>query len=129
MGVGVIAVLCLCCTIFISAAHATEGTAVYYKPPYTPSACYGMQDKGAMVAGVSDALWRNGAACGTRYRVSCIAGANPDPDPCKWGQTVEVTVVDYCRPTCFGILNLSQDAFSAIANTRAGKVEVRFDQV
>ena len=92
----------------------------------TASACYGNQDNGKMVAGVSDALWKNGRACGSRYRVPCIGGANKTPNPCKLGNTVVVKIVDYCKTGCQGIINLSRDAFSTIANTDAGIVEVEF---
>lgn len=81
-----------------------------------------------MVAGVSDALWNGGAACGRKYRVSCIRGANEAPKPCKQGSVV-VTVVDYCRRGCNGVINLSKDAFSRIADPNAGKVVIQYDQV
>ncbi|KAJ6746247.1 EG45-LIKE DOMAIN CONTAINING PROTEIN 1-RELATED [Salix koriyanagi] len=58
----------------VSVAHAAQGNAVYYNPPYSPSSCFGNRNKGALVAGVSDALWNGGAACGRRYRVSCVRG-------------------------------------------------------
>ncbi|KAJ6406991.1 hypothetical protein OIU84_010497 [Salix udensis] len=56
----------------ISVAHAAQGNGVFYDPPYTPSKCFGNSNKGGLVAGVSDALWNGGAACGRRYRVSCV---------------------------------------------------------
>ncbi|KDP45911.1 hypothetical protein JCGZ_15471 [Jatropha curcas] len=119
-------VLCLA-----SIANAAQGLAVWYSrkssPPYTPSKCYGNQDNGLMVAGVSDALWNNGAACGRRYRVSCIGGANKAPHPCKGGSVV-VKIVDYCSRGCQADINLSQDAFSQIADTDAGIVRVQYDQ-
>ncbi|XP_038697039.1 EG45-like domain containing protein [Tripterygium wilfordii] len=113
----------LCLTSII---HATPGIAVFYEPPYTPSKCYGNQDKGPWVAGVNDALWNNGAACGRRYRVRCTGGANLAPHPCKPGTSVVVTVVDYCKRPCNGIINLSKQAFSQIADTDAGKVKVEY---
>ncbi|KDP38770.1 hypothetical protein JCGZ_04123 [Jatropha curcas] len=117
-----------------SIANAAQGLAVWYKndskkpmPPYTPSKCYGNQNNGLIVAGVSDALWNNGAACGRRYRVTCIGGANKAPHPCKRGSVV-VKIVDYCSRGCMGDINLSQDAFSRIADTDAGIVRVQYDQ-
>lgn len=80
-----------------------------------------------MIAGVSDALWNGGAACGTKYRVSCVRGANQAPRPCREGSVV-VTVVDFCSKVCNGVINLSLDAFSQIADPNAGKVVVRYDQ-
>ncbi|KAG5243703.1 Expansin-related protein [Salix suchowensis] len=101
----------------ISVAHAAQGNAVYYDPPYTRSS-----------AGVSDALWNGGAACGRRYRVSCVRGANKAPKPCRQGSVV-VTVVDYCSRGCNGIINLSKDAFSRIADPNAGNVVIQYNQV
>ncbi|KAJ6746244.1 EG45-LIKE DOMAIN CONTAINING PROTEIN 2 [Salix koriyanagi] len=84
-------------------------------------------NKGALVAGVSDALWNGGAACGRRYRVSCVRGANKAPKPCRQGSVV-VTVVDYCSRGCNGIINLSKDAFSRIADPNAGNVVIQYNQ-
>ncbi|KAJ6857288.1 hypothetical protein NC651_038862 [Populus alba x Populus x berolinensis] len=112
----------------VSVADAAEGLAVFYKPPYTPSKCYENKNDGIMVAGVSDALWNGGAACGRKYRVSCVRGANQAPRPCRKGSVV-VTVVDFCRKGCNGVINLSLDAFSRIADPDAGKVVVRYDQL
>ncbi|CAN1157877.1 EG45-like domain containing protein 2 [Linum perenne] len=107
-------------------SEAAQGLAVFHTM-YTPSACYGGQNKGVMIAGVSDKLWNGGNACGTRYRVRCTGGANTYPVPCKTTTaTIEVTVTDYCRD-CKGDINLSQDAFVQIANVDAGKVRVEYD--
>ncbi|KAL3566820.1 hypothetical protein D5086_032235 [Populus alba] len=91
------------------------------------SKCNGNSNDGVMIAGVSDALWNGGAACGTKYRVSYVRGANQAPRPCREGSVV-VTVVDFCSKGCNGIINLSLDAFSRIADPDAGKVVVRYDQ-
>ncbi|KAJ4709421.1 EG45-like domain containing protein [Melia azedarach] len=112
-----------------ASVHAAQGNAVYYAPPYKPSKCNGNRDDGPLVAGVSDALWDNGRACGRRYRVTCIGGTNQTPNPCKAGRSVIVKVVDFCRSPCDGILNLSQDAFNRIANLKAGNVKVEYNQV
>ncbi|KAE8711231.1 EG45-like domain containing protein 2 [Hibiscus syriacus] len=116
-------VLCLS-----SIVHAIQGKAVFYGPPYLPSASYGNQKNGIMVAGVSDALWQRGRACGKRYRVKCIGGANQVLHPCKNGKTVVVKVVDYCKARCQGIINLSRDAFSTIADPNAGIVLVELNE-
>ncbi|KAJ4839770.1 hypothetical protein Tsubulata_026564 [Turnera subulata] len=113
----------LCLT---SAAVASQGKAVFHLNN-TPSACYENQDKGNMIAGVSDALWDGRRACGRRYRVRCIGAANKMPRPCRAGSVV-VTVVDYCA-YCKGDINLSKYAFSQIANPEAGIVVVQYDQV
>ncbi|KAJ6863269.1 hypothetical protein NC652_039967 [Populus alba x Populus x berolinensis] len=114
-------------SFLVSVADAAEGIAVFYKLPYTPSKCNGNSNDGVMIAGVSDALWNGGAACGTKYRVLCVRGANQAPRPCREGSVV-VTVVDFCSKGCNGIINLSLDAFSRIADPDAGKVVVRYDQ-
>ncbi|GMI80225.1 plant natriuretic peptide A [Hibiscus trionum] len=124
----------ICMILFLcllsSPVHAVQqGNAVFFDPPYGPSACYGNRNDGNMVAGVSDRLWNNGRACGRRYRVRCIRGANEAPHPCKNGKTVVVKVVDYCKSGCQGIINLSRDAFSTIADPDAGIVRVELDQV
>uniref|UniRef100_A0A5B7BHB1 Expansin-like EG45 domain-containing protein n=1 Tax=Davidia involucrata TaxID=16924 RepID=A0A5B7BHB1_DAVIN len=111
-----------------SAAYADQGTATYYAPPYVSSACYGNQDNGNMVAGASDAIWNNGAACGTNYKVKCIGPANTAPHPCKNGESIVVKIVDYCAK-CNGTINLSQDAFSKISNLEIGKIMVEYDRV
>ncbi|KAM7252628.1 hypothetical protein ACFE04_008137 [Oxalis oulophora] len=104
--------------------NATQGRAVFYSKPYTPSKCFGNQNNGNLVAGVSDALWENGRACGKILIVSCIGGINQAPHPCKNGKSVAVKVVDYCEEGCQGIINLSEDAFNVIADTSAGIVKV-----
>lgn len=80
-----------------------------------------------MVTGVSDALWDGGRACGRKYKVQCVRGANTAPHPCHDGASVEVEVVDYCRQPCNGVLNLSKDAFAVIADPVAGKVQVEYN--
>ncbi|GLT97567.1 hypothetical protein SLE2022_151250 [Rubroshorea leprosula] len=132
MGIGMHVILMWSLVFFFpSAVYAREGEAVYYEPPYTPSACYQMQDKGQWVAGVRDELWENRAACGRRYRVKCTGAAFGNGNPCKQqqGTGVEVQVVDYCRAPCNGIINLSQDAFNKIADLKAGRIKVQFDQI
>ncbi|CAI0394099.1 unnamed protein product [Linum tenue] len=110
-----------------SPASAIAGTATFYTT-YVPSACYGLEDQGVMIAAVSDPLWNNGAACGRMYNVRCT-----DPRNCKVRNACKtttaaiiVTVVDYCK-ACTGDLNLSRGAFSRIANPDAGKVRVAYD--
>lgn len=93
----------------------------------TASACDGYQNDGVMIAAASDAFWNNNGACGSYYKVTCTGATNQgDPHPCT-GQSVIVRIVDYC-PNCRGTIDLSQEAFSIIANTDAGKITVEFDQ-
>ncbi|XP_028775426.1 EG45-like domain containing protein [Neltuma alba] len=111
-----------------SVASAISGTATFYTV-YVPSACYGFQDQGTMIAAASDPIYNNGAACGRMYRVTCTSGTNSVPNPCKAG-SVTVKVVDRCpSPGCQATLDLSQEAFSLIANPDAGKVNIDYVQV
>ncbi|KAI8018007.1 EG45-like domain containing protein [Camellia lanceoleosa] len=84
-----IILVCIAASL-ISVASAIAGTATYYNV-YVPSACYGYQDQGVMIAAASDALWNNGAACGKMYSVSCTGATNQGPQPCKSGSvTVKI---------------------------------------
>ncbi|KAL0404404.1 UNVERIFIED_CONTAM: EG45-like domain containing protein [Sesamum radiatum] len=113
---------------FASVSYADEGTATYYTPPYVPSSCDGYQNEGVMIAAASDAIWDNKAACGRSYKVTCTGATNKGvPHPCT-GQSVVVRIVDYCPPGCRGTIDLSQEAFSIIANPDAGKVNIQFHQ-
>ncbi|XP_028775414.1 EG45-like domain containing protein [Neltuma alba] len=110
-----------------SVASAISGTASYYTQ-YTPSACYGNQDEGTMIAAASDPIYNNGAACGKMYKVTCTSSTNSVP-ACKGG-SVTVKIVDRCpSPGCRATLDLSQEAFSTIANTDAGIINIDYVQV
>nr|CAB3471251.1 unnamed protein product [Digitaria exilis] len=112
----------------VSASLADQGTATYYTV-YTPSACYGFQDEGTMIAAASEELWDGGAACGTMYTVTCVGGTNETPNPCNPGTSVTVKIVDLCpSPGCQATLDLSQEAFSAIGNLDAGKIVIDYNQ-
>ena len=94
----------------------------------TASSCYGNQNDGVMIAAASDAIWGNRAACGRMYRVRCTGATNQGvPQPCK-STSVVVKIVDYCPPGCQGTIDLSQETFSAIANTDAGKIKIECTQ-
>ncbi|KAL4654516.1 EG45-like domain containing protein [Castanea sativa] len=122
----IMATMAIC---LISVANAAQGTATFYTPPYIPSSCYGNQNNGVMIAAASDAIWGNRAACGRMYRVRCTGATNQGvPQPCK-STSVVVKIVDYCPPGCKGTIDLSQEAFSAIANPDAGKIKIEYTQV
>lgn len=93
------------------------------------NAC-GLQNQGTMIAAASEALWNNGAACGRMYRITCTAGTNSGvAQPCKAGTSVTVKIVDLCpSPGCQGTFDLSQEAFSAIADPNEGKIEIDYTQ-
>ncbi|KAF5461806.1 hypothetical protein F2P56_017875 [Juglans regia] len=130
MGLGIRALIMVSMTIcaLTAVANAAEGTATYYTPPYVPPSCNGYQNDGVMIAAASDAIWGNRATCGRSYRVRCIGATNQDvPQPCK-GTSVVVKIVDYCPPGCQETIDLSQEAFSAIANPDAGKIRIEYTQ-
>ncbi|KAL0383154.1 UNVERIFIED_CONTAM: EG45-like domain containing protein [Sesamum calycinum] len=92
------------------------------------SSCDGYQNEGVMIAAASDAIWNNKAACGWSYKVTCTGDSNKGiPHPCT-GQSVVVRIVDYCPSGCRGTIDLSQEAFSTIANPDAGKINMEFHQ-
>lgn len=80
---------------------------------------------GNLFVAVSEGLWDNGAACGRRYRLSCLSGNNR---PCK-GDTIDVRVVDFCpkRP-CPSTIVLSSDAFGQISNSPNAKINIEYIQ-
>ncbi|XP_059636402.1 EG45-like domain containing protein [Cornus florida] len=128
MNMRAIIMVCMAASL-ISMASAIAGTATYYTV-YVPSACYGYQDQGVMIAAASDAIWNNGAACGKMYRVTCTGPTNQGvPQPCR-GNGVTVKIVDRCpSPGCQSTIDLSQEAFSMIADPAAGKINIEYNQV
>ncbi|XP_043708659.1 EG45-like domain containing protein [Telopea speciosissima] len=109
-----------------SVGSAASGTATYYTAPYVPSSCYGYEDEGTMIAAASDAVWNNGAACGTYYTVTCTGPTNQGvTQPC-YNTSVTIKIVDYCPSGCQGTLDLSQEAFSTIADLNAGKIYIDY---
>ncbi|KAJ4842136.1 EG45-like domain containing protein [Turnera subulata] len=114
-------------TYFLQAQAQTDGTATYYTPPYTPSACYGYEDQGVMIAAASDAIWNNGAACGQSYAVTCTSGTNEGtPHPCWGSSTLTVKIVDHCPSGCRGTIDLSQEAFASIADPNSGVINISY---
>ncbi|KAB1998504.1 hypothetical protein ERO13_D12G073801v2 [Gossypium hirsutum] len=109
----------------ISFASATPGIATFYTK-YVPSACFGNQDQGKMIAAAGDALWDNGTVCGKMFTVTCTGPRNPVPHPCT-GKSVNVKIVDHC-PRCPSTIDLSQEAFTIIANPVAGVISVDYKQ-
>ncbi|XP_051120408.1 putative EG45-like domain containing protein 1 [Andrographis paniculata] len=107
----------------LSGALATPGTATFYTN-YVPSACYGSEGEGVMIAAASDPLWENGAICGKTFKVTCTGPTNPVPHPCT-GKSVVVRIVDHC-PGCGGTLDLSNEAFATIANPVAGIIKIDY---
>ncbi|XP_073158283.1 EG45-like domain containing protein [Henckelia pumila] len=118
-------ILALIATSLISVASAIAGTATYYTV-YVPSACYGFTDKGVMIAAANRALYNNGAACGSFYKVRCTGPTNQGvPQPCRNGE-ITVQIVDLCPGCTDNQLDLSQEAFSMIADPNAGRIQIEY---
>ncbi|XP_038696883.1 EG45-like domain containing protein [Tripterygium wilfordii] len=111
----------------ISVASAETGTATFYTV-YVPSSCYGYEDQGVMIAAASPSIFNNRAACGRMYNFRCTGPTNQGvPQPCR-GNGVTVKIVDLC-PGCQGnSLDLSQEAFSQIADPNAGRIQIEFNK-
>ncbi|XP_018851988.1 EG45-like domain containing protein 2 [Juglans regia] len=117
--------------------QADVGTAARYRPPYTPTACFG-NDEGQfpstnLFASAGEGIWDNGAACGRQYLVRCISAAVPRT--CVPGETIQIRIVDRAltsvsRPTRDAVtIVLSTTAFRTIANLSATSINIEFQQV
>ncbi|KAG4164634.1 hypothetical protein ERO13_A13G029150v2 [Gossypium hirsutum] len=96
---------------------------------FAASACNGYQNDRVMIAAASDAFWAGGSACGRNYKVECRGATNQgDPNPCRGQDYMVVKIVYYCPSGCQGTIDLSQEAFAAIANPDADKTEISFHQ-
>ncbi|XP_035548700.1 EG45-like domain containing protein 2 [Juglans regia] len=113
------------------------GTAARYRPPYTPTACFG-NDEGQfpssnLFASAGDGIWDNGAACGRQYMVRCISAAVPRT--CVPDETIQIRIVDRAltsvsRPISMDptTMVLSTTAFATIANSSATTINIEFQQ-
>ncbi|XP_073271763.1 EG45-like domain containing protein [Primulina huaijiensis] len=121
-----IIILAIIIASVVSVASAVAGTATYYTV-YLPSACYGYQDQGTMIAAANRDLYDNGAACGKNYRVKCTGPTNQGvPQPCRNGEII-VKIVDLCPGCGTNQLDLSEQAFSTIADPNAGKIQIEYN--
>ncbi|KAL5783931.1 hypothetical protein ACOSQ2_006323 [Xanthoceras sorbifolium] len=113
--------LLLILSLYSSASSVIQniGTATFFKPPYTHQ---------VMVAAATKILYSKGAACGQSYQVSCVGGETPEDNPCLGSGTVTVMITDVCPQDSCPTLNLSQDAFAAIANLDAGFIHITFTE-
>ncbi|KAI3444098.1 hypothetical protein Pfo_000763 [Paulownia fortunei] len=124
MGIERVIIAVIIASTLIYMASAVPGTATFYTS-YVPSACYGYQDQGTMIAAANPSLYNNGAACGRRYRVRCTGATNQAPQPCRNGEII-VRIVDLCPGCRANQLDLSQHAFSRIANPDAGRIRIDY---
>ncbi|CAA2992672.1 Hypothetical predicted protein [Olea europaea subsp. europaea] len=111
-----------------SVVLAKQGIGYSYGPPYVPSSCFGFRNQGIMIAADNPAVYDGGKACGRLYKVTCLGGTNNIPNPCKRGE-VTVKIVALCARCGADEISLSRDAFSRIANLKAGRVRVEYTQV
>lgn len=81
-----------------------------------------------MIAAASEALWNGGGACGQTYKVICLGATNEGVQhPCIDGSSVNVMITDLCpSPGCQGVLDLSKESFSTIANPDAGGIRISY---
>lgn len=93
---------------------------------FSASSCYGYQDQGTMILAANSALFNNRASCGRTCTVRCTGGTNQTPNPCRNGQ-VTVRIVDLCPGCGADQVDLSQEAFSIIANPDAGRVRIDYN--
>ncbi|XP_012831268.1 PREDICTED: EG45-like domain containing protein [Erythranthe guttata] len=82
-----------------------------------------------MIAAANPSLYNNGAACGTSYRVRCTGRTNAGVlAPCRNGE-ITVRIVDLCPGCGVDQLDLSQEAFSMIADPNAGRILIEYNRV
>ncbi|ERN07172.1 hypothetical protein AMTR_s00019p00152080 [Amborella trichopoda] len=82
-----------------------------------------------MIAAASDEIWDSKRACGRVYKVKCTGGTNNGVEhPCRGSGSVTVKIVDYCPAGCRGTIDLSQEAFEAIADPDEGKITIDYHQ-
>ncbi|XP_044463290.1 EG45-like domain containing protein [Mangifera indica] len=122
---------------FSNGGVAGIGTASSYGPPYLPTACYGNDQSqfpsDGLFAAAGEGIWDNGAACGTHYRVRCLSSR--ESQACiAGGKVVTVKIVDNARtsvsrPSAPSTIALSKTAFTAIANSSAGSLNIEFERV
>ncbi|KAK6135613.1 hypothetical protein DH2020_029808 [Rehmannia glutinosa] len=127
MAIERVLILALVASCLISMSTAIPGQATFYTT-YVPSSCYGFQDQGTMIAAASPAIFNNRAACGRRYRIRCTGRTNLGVlQPCRNGE-ITVRVVDLCPGCQANQFDLSQEAFSMIADPNAGRILIEYNE-
>lgn len=132
MAVSTLPLLVLLILISAGAIAGQSGQATYYTV-YVPSACYGFDQSqfppGPLIAAASGNIFSNRAACGHIYDITCKGAASGGANPCTSNPTVRVKVVDLCPGCNSNSFDLSQQAFSRIANTDAGRITISAQRV
>ncbi|XP_022131452.1 EG45-like domain containing protein [Momordica charantia] len=77
-------------------SHGDVGSATFYNPPYSPTACGGGDlsqfPTNNLFAAAGEGIWDNGAACGRNYQVRCLSATVPKA--CMPDQIIQITIVD-----------------------------------
>lgn len=70
-------------------------------------------------------LWNGGQNCGKLFEIACVGNG------CTGGGPITIKVVDRCPNGCSGgrVFDLSEAAFSAIANTDVGVITIHYTPV
>jgi expansin (peptidoglycan-binding protein) len=91
---------------------------------FAASACYGYDTSGFLannfIVAANSGLYNGGAACGQICQVSCYG------DGCTSSNTISVKIVDLCPGCASDQLDLSEEAFSSIANTAQGVISINY---
>ncbi|KAK8918953.1 hypothetical protein KSP39_PZI021471 [Platanthera zijinensis] len=103
--------------------------ASYYTQPYTPSACFGLEDKGVALISLSDKLWDGGKACGSRYFLNCKPG-NDCIEHLGLGSAAGIVamVVDNCGDCGGAAMLLSEEVFIGLGKLEVGTVLVSYQK-
>ncbi|XP_051120283.1 EG45-like domain containing protein [Andrographis paniculata] len=126
MGVERLILAAIVASSLFSIAVAIAGEATFYTT-YVPSSCYGFASQGTMIVAANSQLFNNKAACGRTCRVRCTGRTNLGvPQPCRNGE-VTVRIVDLCPGCGANQLDLSQEAFSIIADPNAGRIKIDYN--
>ncbi|GKE76669.1 EG45-like domain containing protein [Tanacetum coccineum] len=82
-----------------------------------------------MILAANSGLFAKGAACGTRYRVTCMGRTNNGVlQPCT-GNSIDVTVVNLCPGCASNQGYISPEAFVVIANRDAERINIEYNRI
>ncbi|KAL6525473.1 hypothetical protein OROHE_015780 [Orobanche hederae] len=127
MAIERVIILAFIASTLISMSSAIPGQATFYTT-YVPSACYGSEQQGTMIAAANPNIYNNGAACGRSYRIRCTGRTNDGVlEPCRNGE-ITVRIVDLCPGCQADQFDLSQEAFSMIGDPNAGRILIDYNQ-
>lgn len=102
----------------IGSRYTGDGT--YYGATGQGACSYDASPQNLMVAAMNAPQWENSAVCGM-----CVEVTGPKGDANK----IVVRIVDLCPECKMGDLDLSEQAFAAIAEPAAGRVKISWQPV